>query len=96
MGERATDRRKARRREAAAKSLAAVNEQVLIEGWGSRLGALDRVSEISRRLDAMRAEETHLLLERDTLVAALRDVEVPWTHLASRTGSVVRRSPSAS
>ncbi|MCR2817397.1 hypothetical protein NQ166_00960 [Microbacterium sp. zg.Y1090] len=34
----------------------------------------------------MRAEELRLLLERDDLVVALRDVDVPWTHLAARTG----------
>lgn len=86
MSKRATDRRKARRREAAARSLEAAREQILVNGWGSRLGALDRVSEISRRLDALRTEQDQLLLERDALVAALREVEVPWTHLASRTG----------
>ena len=82
----ATDRRKARRKEAAAKATAAAKEQVLAERWGSRLGALDRVSAISRRLDEMRAEELRLLAERDDLVFALRDVDVPWTHLAARTG----------
>lgn len=86
VGKNATDRRKARRREAAAKAVTAAKEQVLIERWGSRLGALDRVSEISRRLDELRADELRMLLERDDIVVALRDVEVPWTHLASRTG----------
>lgn len=86
MGKNATDRRKARRREAAAKAAAVAKEQVLIERWESRIGALDRVSAISRRLDEMRAEEMRLLLERDDLVVALRDVDVPWTHLAARTG----------
>ena len=86
MGKNATDRRKARRREAAAKAAAAAKEQVLVERWESRIGALDRVSAISRRLDEMRAEEMRLLLERDDLVVALRDVDVPWTHLAARTG----------
>lgn len=44
------------------------------------------MSAISRRLDEMRAEELRLLVERDGLVVALRDVDVPWTHLAARTG----------
>lgn len=86
VGKNATDRRKTRRREAAAKAAAAAKEQVLVERWGSRIGALDRVSAISRRLDAMRAEEVRLLLERDDLVVALRDVDVAWMHLAARTG----------
>lgn len=86
MGKNATDRRKARRKEAAARAAAAAKERVLGQRWGSRLGALDRVSEISRRLEEMRAEELRLLVERDDLVIALRDVDVPWTHLAARTG----------
>jgi hypothetical protein len=54
--------------------------------WGTRVGALKRLQEVSRIIDRLRAEQDAALMERDTLIAQLRTVGESWNSLAALTG----------
>jgi len=54
--------------------------------WGTRVDALKRLRDISLIIDRLRAEQDAALLERDQLIAQLRDVGERWNSLAARTG----------
>jgi hypothetical protein len=54
--------------------------------WGTRVDALKRHHEVSRAIDRLRLEQDAALLERDELVAQLREVGESWNSLAARTG----------
>ena len=54
--------------------------------WGSRVNALKRLAEVSRIIDRLRREQDAALLERDALIAQLREVGESWNSLAARTG----------
>ena len=54
--------------------------------WGTRVDALKRLHEVSRTIDRLRNERDAALLERDQLIAQLREVGESWNSLASRTG----------
>ncbi|MBD8023458.1 hypothetical protein [Microbacterium gallinarum] len=53
--------------------------------WRTDRSALDRLSTLSRELDRLHREELKLLLERDLLVARLRDSGHSWNALSART-----------
>ena len=54
--------------------------------WGTRVDALKRLAEVSRTVDRLRDEQNAALLERDQLIAQLREVGESWNSLAARTG----------
>lgn len=54
--------------------------------WGTRVDALKRLHEVSRTIDRLRDEQDVALLERDELIARLREVGESWNALAARTG----------
>lgn len=53
--------------------------------WGTRVDALKRLSEVSRSIDRLRREQDAALLERDELIAQLREVGETWNSLAAQT-----------
>ncbi|WP_158863601.1 hypothetical protein [Leifsonia sp. AG29] len=54
--------------------------------WGTRVDALKRLTELSRTIDRLRRDQLEALVERDELIAQLREVGESWNSLASRTG----------
>jgi len=54
--------------------------------WGARVDALKRLAEVSRIIDRLRREQDAARLERDVLIAQLREVGTSWNTLAARTG----------
>ena len=54
--------------------------------WGTRVDALKRLHDVSRTIDRLRSERDAALLERDELIASLREVGESWNLLAARTG----------
>ena len=54
--------------------------------WGTRVDAIKRLHEVSRAIDRLRHEQDAALLERDKLIAQLREVGESWNSLAARTG----------
>jgi hypothetical protein len=54
--------------------------------WGIRADALKLLSEVSRTIDRLRREQDAAILERDELIARLRQVGDSWNSLAARTG----------
>ena len=54
--------------------------------WGTRADALKRLGEISRTIDRLRLEQDASLLERDELIALLRELGESWNSLSARTG----------
>ena len=54
--------------------------------WGTRVDALKRLGQVSQALGRLRREQDAALLERDELVAQLREVGESWNSLAARTG----------
>lgn len=54
--------------------------------WGTRDDALKRLGEVSRTIDRLRLEQDAALLERDELIAQLREMGESWNSLSSRTG----------
>jgi hypothetical protein len=54
--------------------------------WGTRVDALKRLAEVSRTIDRLRHEQDAALLERDELIARLREVGESWNSLAARSG----------
>lgn len=54
--------------------------------WGTRVDALKRLSQVSQTLGRLRREQDAAILERDELVAQLREVGESWNSLAARTG----------
>lgn len=54
--------------------------------WGTRADALKRLGEISRTIDRLRLEQDASLLERDELIALLRELDESWNSLSARTG----------
>ena len=74
-----------REREAAQRHAADAMSE-LQANWGTRVDALRRLHEISRTIDRLRSEQDAALLERDALIAQLREVGESWNSLAARTG----------
>ncbi|MEY9854345.1 hypothetical protein ABH923_004023 [Leifsonia sp. EB41] len=54
--------------------------------WGTRADALKRLHDVSRTIDRLRDEQNSALLERDELIAQLRELGESWNSLAARTG----------
>lgn len=54
--------------------------------WGTRVDALKRLHEISRTIGRLHDEQVVLRLERDELIAQLREVGESWNSIAARTG----------
>jgi hypothetical protein len=54
--------------------------------WGTRVDALRRLHEVSQSIDRLRSEQDAALLERDILIAQLREMGESWNSLAARTG----------
>ncbi|MGH1522905.1 hypothetical protein ACRAWC_01930 [Leifsonia sp. L25] len=54
--------------------------------WGTRVDALKKLTELSRTIDRLRLVQQEALVERDELIAQLREVGESWNSLASRTG----------
>lgn len=81
-----TSRRALERERAAAKRHAADALSDLESKWGTRADALKRLGQLSQTLDRIRLEQSAALLERDELIAGLRDVGESWNALAARTG----------
>lgn len=53
---------------------------------GARVDALKRLHEVSRTLLRLRSEQDAARLERDQLIASLRESGESWNSLAARTG----------
>ena len=53
---------------------------------GTRVDALKRLREVSHTIDRLRDELEAALIERDQLIATLREVGESWNSLAARTG----------
>ena len=54
--------------------------------WGTRVDALKRLHGLSRTIDLLRKEQDAALLERDDLIAQLREVGESWNSLSAQTG----------
>ena len=54
--------------------------------WGTRVDALKRLHDHSLTIERLRNQQNAALLERDELIAQLREVGESWNSLASRTG----------
>lgn len=54
--------------------------------WGTRVDALKRLHDLSLIIERLRNEQNAALLERDELIAQLREVGESWNSLAARTG----------
>jgi hypothetical protein len=70
----------------AASRHAADSLEELENRWGTRADALERLGDLGRSLVLLRREQDALLVERDQLIAQLREVGENWNSLASRTG----------
>ena len=79
--------RRAAEREAEAALRHAADALLALEArWGTRADALKRLSEVSQGIVRLRLEQESALLERDKLIARLREVGESWNSLAARTG----------
>lgn len=77
----ADDREREAARRHAADALLALETR-----WGTRADALKRLTQVSQTLSRLRVEQDAALLERDDLIAQLREVGENWNSLAARTG----------
>lgn len=82
----ATERRNEDRQREAAQRHAADAMLELQAKWGTRVDALERLHDVSRTIDRLHREQVAARLERDELIAQLRDVGESWNSLAARTG----------
>ena len=79
--------RHAEERESEASKRRAADALLKLEAkWGTRAGALKRLGEISWTIDRLRQEQDAALLERDELIAQLREMGESWNSLSARTG----------
>ena len=79
-------KRVAERERVAAQRHAADALTLLVERWGTRADALDRLGHLGRTIGRLQAEQEILRSERDELIGQLRQVGESWNSLASRTG----------
>ena len=54
--------------------------------WGTRADALKKLGDLSRNIDRLRLEQDTVLLERDELIAQLRELGESWNSISARTG----------
>lgn len=91
-------RRTVERAREAAHQTAAGALRELEAKWGTRADALSRLSRIGQSLGQLRLEQDALLLERDQLIAHLRQAGESWNSLVARTGqsrqALSKRTPT--